>query len=65
MKRNPWKNLRMLIQVKLILGDPTSEKKATNIPVIPTLLRHRLAIDEAGIEALLCMCLIIGNMFSK
>ena len=62
LKRNPWKNLRMLIQIKLALGDPTSEKENRTIQVIPTLLRYRLAIDEAGLEAFLCMCLTIGNL---
>jgi len=61
LKRNPWKNLRMLIQIKLNLEDPISEQENRIIPTTPILLRHRLAIDEAGLEALLCMCLTMGN----
>jgi hypothetical protein len=58
---NPWKKLSRLVQTKMSLGDAQCEKENKNIPAALVLARHRLAIDEAGLEALLCLCLSIGN----
>ena len=58
---NPWTKLSMLAQTKMSLGDAQFEKENRNIPAALVLSRHRLAIDEAGLEALLCLCLSIGK----
>jgi len=52
----------MLAQTQLSLGNASCEKEKENIPAVSILSRHRLAIDEAGLEALLCMCLNIGKL---
>jgi|688.fasta_scaffold417023_1 hypothetical protein len=62
---NPWKKLSMLAQTQLSLGDAKCEKENGNIPAVSILSRHRLSIDEAGLEALLCMCLNIGNILRQ
>ena len=58
---NPWKKLSMLIATKFSLGRAQNEEENKTIPAIFVLSRHRLAIDEAGLEALLCMCLNVGK----
>ena len=57
----PWKKLYMLIQTKMSLGNAQYEKENRSVPAELVLARHRLAIDEAGLEALLCLCLSIGK----
>jgi hypothetical protein len=58
---NPYKKLKMLIATKLSLGDARREKENGRIPAVSVLLRHRLIIDEAGLEAVLCLNTNVGN----
>jgi hypothetical protein len=51
----------MLIATKFSLGRVKEEVTSAAIPPLYVLSRHRLAIDEAGLEALLCMCLNVGK----
>jgi hypothetical protein len=62
---NPYRKLKRLTETKLSLGDARREKENDSIPALSVLSRHRLAIDEAGLEALLCMCLNIGKSAYK
>jgi hypothetical protein len=53
----------MLIATKFSLGRVKEEVTSAAIPPLYVLSRHRLAIDEAGFEALLCMCLNVGKKY--
>jgi hypothetical protein len=58
---NPWRKLSMLIATKFSLGRVKEEVTSAAIPPLYVLSRHRLVIDEAGMEALVCMCLNVGK----